>query len=208
MTEIYPYLLLKSKLQDAYRTFRIFHGEMDNIVNTNGIESLRATMDLFLENYWKNASFNNWNIFDILGGVHYLPILPNDFLSIQSFINQVVSKFSSFKSKAKIPNSSSRDEVIRGCLFIFDSYLVYNGISQEESRIISQYLSNIIDERVKYNSQNANTTSGIFITGPEDIQSSVTRFSAPKVFINGDLTEGSNVIIYKVRIFHNTSTKY
>ncbi|KAF0980716.1 hypothetical protein FDP41_013199 [Naegleria fowleri] len=196
-----PYLILKSKLQDSYQTFKIFHGEMDSIVKSEGVQSLRVKLDLFLESYWKNFVFINWNIMDILGGIQFLPVPTNDFLAIQSFIHQTISKFSNFnKPKSQKQNDSEPSlSVIRGCLFIFDSYLVFNGITKEDSRTVAQYLPFIVEERLKYLPPNVllNSANGFFLTGPEDIQSPVTRFSAPRVYI-GEPRSESSVIIYKL----------
>ena len=196
-----PYLILKSKLQDVYRTFKVFHGEMERIVQEKGVENLKASLNMFLENYWKNCNFNNWNLFDILGGINFMPVQTNEFLSVQSFINQATSKFCTF-SKPKQKNSQLDikpepvdNPVIRGCLFFFDSYLLFNGLSQMEARIISQNIPSITEERMKY--LNQGSSSGYFITGPEDIQSPQTRFSAPRVFL-GDSFQESSLILYKV----------
>ncbi len=196
---------------------------MDDIVNKSGVDSLRNTLDMFFSRYLPTLPFyapNNtaqMNIFNILDGIHFLPVDPNVFLSVQSFMNQTANHFNKRAPTQQrqtrhlpvmnphlVTKQESPKQTIRATMFFFDHYLLFSGgISHNEAKIVTNYIPVVLEERCKEMQPGVSYKRALFsiakndgyLSGPENIGNKDTRFTAPRVYL-GEKQE-SHVIIFK-----------
>ncbi|KAL0482649.1 vacuolar fusion protein CCZ1 [Acrasis kona] len=206
-----PYKILQSVLSTAYQTFRVFKGKMEDIYQKNGVDHLKNTLDLFYSRYLSTLSFfskpvlpanisSSMNVFNVLDGIHFLPVDPSLFLHVQSFINTTCNTFNKPSTNLS-PSPEVPRNAIHAAMFMFDHYLLFSGgINHEEVRTISNYMPSLLEDRFRelnggQSSRRSVRADGL-LTGPENIKNNETRFSAPKVILGEKQTE-CHIIVYK-----------
>lgn len=179
-------ILLNTIVNHCYRTFKIFYGPIQRILDTQGPEGVRQRLEAFLPHYLANVNFETIDIFITLEGIQFLPVDKNVYLRVQSFINLTEDNFTRIQYAG----------------FLFKDNLVWSGLEQDDMRIMYSYLVSSL-------SHTEPTSKGEFafpikirgrqrfVTGPEDLNDPKSPIRAPKVYVGPDNKEYC-LIVYEL----------
>ena len=139
--------ILLGVLDRAYDMFSLFSGGLNTVLDTNNNDKdvLKERVNHFYTRYnfsvmHKNRDINFYcrylatlkleqsSVLDMWGGVQYLPLDTQPFLSVQTLVNRCMVEF----------------PVIESCLFLHQGQLVWSEIQPEITRLLGELLEHVI----------------------------------------------------------------
>lgn len=116
--------VLLSVLHQAYRYFKLFNGSIHAVLGRSSISSLRNLMDVSMQQFIMSIDLTKFGLYDVLDGLHYLPLDRSLFLTCLSFVHNVENRF----------------PAIRSCLLLCFDHIVWSGLSHEDTRAVYRFL--------------------------------------------------------------------
>jgi len=108
--------VLQAIVRRCYSTFKLYNGNIVDIVAEHGIEQLKDRFNLFMRYFIPTVNFSQLAVFTDIHGFQFLPVDRTTFLTIQYVINLVASTFPAIESIA----------------VTFGGKLIYSSIQQED----------------------------------------------------------------------------
>jgi hypothetical protein len=184
-------ILLQSIVSHCYKTFKMFNGPCQYVLDQGGPKLIRSRLANFMPYYLNSINFENMDIFITLEGIQFLPVDKNVYLQVQSFINLTEDNL--------INPPLSRDIQYIGLLY--KDNLVWSGLDQDDMRIMYSYLVSPLaftEPMAKGEFSFPVKIRGRqrFVTGPEKMTDD-SPISAPRVYIGPDSKE-YYLIVYEL----------
>lgn len=167
---------LQSILKKTYKTFKMFNGSCQHIINTFGVSHLREILKTNLPSLIAQINPEGTDFLNTLDGIQFLPVNKNVFLKIQTFLNCLEQTF----------------DQIRYTSFMYKNQLVWSGLEQEDMKILYKFVN---DARTK-------GIQGEFMTSPQETKkdTGVLTTSATPSFVY--LGPPTNLTQYHLVIHH------
>jgi len=142
-------LLVQKLLQQTYQTWILFNGTMNQTIsrvgNNGGYEYLRKRLDAFLKPFVKMMPLDQLDLFTALGGIKFLPLDKNIYLTIFNYVNSAEVSFQTTLS------------TFRFGVLLYKDNLILSSLDQNETRLLYNYLVN----QVKVGGQDNNTNGSL-----------------------------------------------
>jgi len=167
--------VLQTIVRQAYKSFRLFNGPINPMLESQGPDAVRAKLQAFIPSFISSLNFEQLDIFVTLEGIQFLPVDKNVYLRIQSYINLTEDHFPKVQYAA----------------FLYRDHLVWSGLEQDDMRIVYSYLTSSMASADIHPSRIESATPpkirgrAGFVTGPDDLNST-TPITAPRVFVGNN----------------------
>jgi hypothetical protein len=153
---------------------------------------MKDRLENFMIGHLSHIDVSNCNLFDALEGVHFLPVNKDTYLLIQCFVNLTENGFPQIRYSA----------------FIYDHYLVWSGMEQDDLRCLYRYVVGRMGGAAfgaGVSPSGSGSGSGSrgkngFLTGPEDLHDDASPLNCPQVFLGPELGEYRLVIYQQQRV--------
>ncbi|KAF2069222.1 hypothetical protein CYY_009458, partial [Polysphondylium violaceum] len=193
-------LLVQKLLQQTYQTWLLFNGTMNSTIlrtgNLGGYEYLRKRLDSFLKPYVKMMPLDQLDLFNALGGIKFLPIDKNIYLTIFNYVNSAEVSFQTTLSTFRFGVLLYKDNLILSSMDQNETRLLYNylvnqvKVGQDSAYCLPLMASNVDNENQWYTKGTSRRTG--FLNTPDN----VSKRDLPIIYLENG-TKPTYMIIYE-----------
>nr|CAG4649434.1 EOG090X084E [Scapholeberis mucronata] len=176
--------VFNSLLVHSYHMFRLFMGSMTSALKVSDqpegeLEQLKLRATYFFSKHLHMMPLEDADLADAFLGIQFLPMDKLSFLKVRSLVSHVEQTYSCISSST----------------VLYQDEIVWTGLCQGDVQLVYNYLTTKLFPA----STNANSENR-YLTGPTDLQSSLTDLRIPHVFLNhGQSTpDECQLIVYRV----------
>jgi hypothetical protein len=116
-------------LQQAYRYFRLFNGSIRGVLQRSSLNTLRSLLDVSLQQFMMSLDVQKYGLYDVLDGVHYLPMDRNLVLRSGSFIARMKQRFGTG---------------VKNCMMLFHEHVIWSEMNHEDARALYRFFLRVV----------------------------------------------------------------
>ncbi|KAM9969800.1 hypothetical protein ACTFIR_001637 [Dictyostelium discoideum] len=172
-------IILMKTIQQIYQTWQTFNGSIMSLASKTSYDNVRKRLESFVKPYIQQIQFDQLDLFTSLDGIKFLPLNKNVYLTIFGYINSVDLHFQSTLSS------------FRFGLVLYKDNLILSSLEQNETRILYNYLINMVKVGPDINSSNSmivkNNSNNIPIWQTKGVRTGfmIQKDSLPMVWLGG-----------------------
>ncbi|KAK4295065.1 hypothetical protein Pmani_032348 [Petrolisthes manimaculis] len=162
--------VLRARLLAAYTALSLTHHSMESLLNTKGVQGLRAALTTFMNSYLASVEMWGGDILAVWGGVSFVPLDRQTFLRVHCCLSLLQSSVPTIAHTA----------------FFYAHQVVWCGLCLEDLRALSHYLNTQLLPSHVHTSHSSSSSSS---------SSSSTPCSYLSRFVGEGVTPGTRVYV-------------